>query len=220
MDLDSVLKLTQIAFYAIAGAITILTYIKAKNGLLNAVNTEYKKRVMDRLAEISRELVSEYDWYSPSHWSKVDPVMEVLDHLHGECLPHKEEILRTKQIQMPPGIPVSEFEQKLYRMAEIVKSDPFIPRAIRSQLLDFYEGRAAVMTRVFIEEIGAYRKALENGKHWDTLDANHGWVHNRILERLREQGCGIEQIEEEVHALRDAIQDYFEAFDPISRSRA
>ena len=48
--LDDVLKIVQITFYIFGVIIAILTYSKCKKScLLNTVNTEYKKRVMDRL---------------------------------------------------------------------------------------------------------------------------------------------------------------------------
>ncbi len=46
MTLDDGLKVTQIAFYVAAGVVAILTYLKAKRGLLNTVNTEYQKKVV------------------------------------------------------------------------------------------------------------------------------------------------------------------------------
>jgi hypothetical protein len=216
MSLDDTLKLVQIGFYVAAGTVAILTYIKAKNGLLNAVNTEYKKRVMDRLAEISKDLIAEYDPESPKHWSRIDSVKEVLDILHKEIRPRKAEIIRTGE--MDTGIPCSSRWLELSRMADIIRSDPFIPRHIRAKLLDLFESRAEVMMGVYCDEVEGYQNELKKGKHWDTLDTNHHWLHNRILDKLNERGCGIAQIEKEVHALRNIIQDYFESFDPIKRA--
>ena len=215
MSLDEYLKLAQIGFYVTAGSVAVLTYIKAKNGLLNAVNTEYKKRVMDRLAEVSRELLAEYDPESPKHWSKVDSVREVLARLHENVVPHKEEILQSGK--MWPGIPISSKEQELYRSVAVLRSDPFILRHIRDRLVDFFENRANVMTQVYCEAIRTYAEGLGKGKYWDTLEENHGWLHNQILAELRKRGCGIEQLEVEVHGLRNSIQDYLESFDPIRR---
>jgi hypothetical protein len=216
MNIDNALKLAQIAFYLTAGAVAVLTYIKAKNGLLNAVNTEYKKRVMDRLAEISKDLIAEYDPESPKHWSKIDSVKEVLDVLHNEIRLHKAQIIQKGKIDT--GIPCSSKWLELSRVADLIRSDPFVPRQIRKKILDLFENRAHVMLEVYIQEIERYQKELAKGKHWDTLDSNHHWLHNRIIDKLRERGCGISEIESEVHALRNVIQDYFESFDPIKRS--
>ncbi len=215
ISLTQFLVLSQIAFYLIAGTVAILTYIKAKNGLLNAVNTEYKKRVFDRLAEISKELLSEYDPESPKFWTKADSVKEVLSILHSHILPDKDRILKTGKIF--PGIPVSSKESELNRMAAVVRSDPFIPKHIRDKLVDFYEARANVMTEVFFNKVTEYTNQLSKGERWDTLETNHNWLHNEIMDDLRNRGCGISELENEVHDLRDMIQNYFESFDPLKK---
>lgn len=213
MSIDDWQKIAQIAFYVTGGLVAVLTYIKAKNGLLNSVNTEYKKRVMDRLAEVSSDLLSEYDPESPKHWTRVDSVKEVLGRLHERCRDHKDEIIKSGGFF--PGIPISTRERELYRAAQIIRSDPFIPRILRTKILDFFEGRAEVMSTVYVEAIEQYQNDLKSGKYWDSLDTNHYWLHNKILEKMNDRGCGISQIEEEVHRLRNSIQDYFEQFDPI-----
>ncbi|MCD4774880.1 MAG: hypothetical protein K8S15_02380 [Candidatus Aegiribacteria sp.] len=42
------------------------TYEVQKKGLLNAVNTEYKQKVINRLDELAKELGSEFDSKSPN----------------------------------------------------------------------------------------------------------------------------------------------------------
>ena len=54
--LDPLLKATQILFYVVAGTVAVLTYRKAKDTLLNTVNTEYQKKVIGRLEELAKEL--------------------------------------------------------------------------------------------------------------------------------------------------------------------
>lgn len=213
MHLDEWLKVTQMGFYITAGSVAVLTYLKAKNGLLNAVNTEYKKRVMDRLAEVSSDLLSEYDPESPNHWIRKKSVQEVLEQLHESIRDHKEEII--KYGHMKGGIPIPSEYQRLQRTAILVRSDPFIPRDLRSEILDFFENRAETMIGIYIEQIEQYQNGLKTGKYWDALDNNHNWLHNRILDELVKRGCGISQIEEEVHKIRNHIQDYFEQYDPI-----
>jgi len=215
MTLDDFLKLTQIVFYVTAGIVAVLTFIKAKNGLLNSVNTEYKRRVMDHLAFLSDELYSEFDDKSENFWAKADSVKEVLVRLHERCKPYKDKIISSKT--MPPGIPISFLEQKLTRMLGKFKSDPFIPLSIRGQVIFLLEKRSSVMRKVFIEAIDNYKKELAKGKHWDTLDTNWGWVHNKINDRLYKEGCGTSQIEDEVHKIRESIRKYLESFDPMTK---
>lgn len=216
MELDDYLKISQIGFYITAGTVAVLTYIKAKNGLLNAVNTEYKKRVMDRLDEISRDLLSEYDPDSPNYWLRQDSVGEVLRILHKDIAQLKDRLTSGEEYHVP--IPVSNKESSLYRQSTLTKSDPFIPRSIRDRIVDFFENRADVMSDTYIEEIKEYVERLKEGKGWDTLETNHHVVHNKIIQRLLERGCGIDSIEKEVHDIRISIQEYFEKFDPIKNT--
>ena len=86
------LKLVQIVFYAIGAVVAILTYRAAKRGLLNTVNTEYQKRVMDRLQKLSDDLYTEFDESSPTYWAKSRPVQDVLGHINDVFERHREEI--------------------------------------------------------------------------------------------------------------------------------
>ena len=72
-----------------------------------------------------------------------------------------------------------------------------------------------VIRRTYHEEITSYQADLAKGKHTDTLDENLHWISNRINRKLYDQGCGISQIEEEVHNIRLAIQRYFDSYNPI-----
>ena len=73
------------------------------------------------------------------------------------------------------------------------------------------------MHEAYCIEIDKYKKELAEGKHWDTLDENHNWMHNLILERLYSAGCGISQNQDEMHAIRNDIQKYLEGYNPIKR---
>lgn len=70
LSIDDILKIVQIGFYITVATITVLTYRSAKNGLLNTVNTEYQKKVIAKLEELSNELGSEIDSTSPNYWAK------------------------------------------------------------------------------------------------------------------------------------------------------
>jgi len=211
--MEDIVKIVQICFYVTASIVAVLTFIKAKNGLLNSVNTEYQKRVMDRLASLSDELWSEFDNDSPNYWIKTDSVKEVLDRIHKDALPHKHEII-TNSLEIP-GIPVPEMVVNLEANISRIKSDPFIPTKIRQKVIDLLLRRVSAMSEVFHVEIKKYQQDLTEGKHWETIDTNHHWLHNKINEGLYERGCGISHIEESAHELRLEIQKYFEQFNPI-----
>jgi hypothetical protein len=70
LSLDEIQKVAQIAFYVTLAVVTVLTFLRAKKGLLSNVNTEYHKKVIERLDALSKALLDEYDLDSPNHWSK------------------------------------------------------------------------------------------------------------------------------------------------------
>jgi hypothetical protein len=213
---DIVVKIFQVMFYITGSAIAILTYIKAKNGLLNSVNTEYQKKVMDRLSILAKEVYDEFDRTSDKFWAKEDQAKEVLHDLHEKIIPYKHEILTKKE--MPPGVKLPSKFEELDVFLNKIKSDPFVPRKIREKVVFLLEKRTKTMFTAYMQEIDAYKDGLKEGKYWDTLETNHHWFHNQINDRLYKEGCGISQIEEAAHEIRDEIQGYFESFDPIKGS--
>jgi hypothetical protein len=213
MTLDDTFKIAQIGFYGLIAFVTVLTFWRAKEGLLNSVNTEYHKKVIERLEDLSKVLLDEYDWDSPNHWSNKHPVAKIVSDINKNFMNHKEEILQRGSF---PGIPSHPDYERLKALVQRVKSDPFIPKAIRSRVTDLLENRADVILDVHLDHFERYKTALAKGKYSGDLDNNAGWIQNEILADLRKRGCGIEEIEHEVHEIRLAIQTYFERFDPDS----
>lgn len=213
MDLDSIAKIFQIFFYAGGLVIGFLTYRRAKTTILNTVNTEYHKKVIERLADVSEELYKEFDEASDEAWWKDDDVGEVLDRMHERVLPHKEKILATNEIY--GGIPISRKQQKLSAMIGKYKSDPFLPEAVRSKVLDFLEKRESAMGEAYYTVLEQYNEGLAQGKYWSSLETNKHWVSNQILDLLRVEGLGISEVEAKVHEIRHEVQKYFHRFSPI-----
>ena len=70
---------------------------------------------------------------------------------------------------------------------------------------------------VRMEHFRNYMDGLAAGKYPDeSLEMNFAWISNQINEDLRNQGCGLGQIDEEIHQIRLKIQDHFEAFNPLT----
>lgn len=212
ISLDDGVRIAQIGFYATIAIVTVLTFLRAKKGLLSNVNTEYHKKVIDRLDELSKTLLDEYDLDSPNHWSKKLTVEEAVDKINGDFLRWKSDIQRAGEFH--PGILNNADYHRLSRLVQRVKSDPFIPKEIRDKTVDLLGNRADVIIEVHISEMDKYCAELVKGKYQENLDENKYFVHNRVMKELRKRGCGIEEIEEEVHKLRLAIQGYFREFHP------
>ena len=214
--MDIAVKIFQVLFYITGSTIAVLTYIKAKNGLLNSVNTEYQKKVMERLSLLAMEMYDEFDENSENFWANEDQSKEVLSDLHEEIVPYKHEILTNKEIN--PGFSMPSKFDELSTFLKKLKSDPFIPKVIREKVINLLEKRINTMFSSYREELENYKSGLQDGKYWDTLETNHHWFHNKINERLYANGCGITQIEEAAHEIRNDIQSYFESFNPIKSS--
>jgi len=94
LSLDEIQKVAQIAFYVTLAVVTVLTFLRAKKGLLSNVNTEYHKKVIERLDTLSKALLDEYDLDSPNHWSKHLLAGDAVRKINKQFLASKEAILR------------------------------------------------------------------------------------------------------------------------------
>jgi hypothetical protein len=216
MTIDDYLKITQIGFYLTMALVAVLTYLKAKNTLLNSVNTEYHKHVIDALMKASSSLFSEFDESSENHWTKGDRLKEIIDEINGEFVEHKDKILEMGEFV--GGVRVSDLEKRLMSMIREYKSDPFLPEEIRSKIIDLLQNRFDVQHSITFREITEYRNQLAKGKYNDSLEHNWAWLGNKINDQLYEQGCGVSQIEEAVHQIRLDIQKYLEKFNPLKNA--
>jgi tetrahydromethanopterin S-methyltransferase subunit B len=214
--LGDTLKIIQITFYTIGTIIAILTYLAAKRGLLNTVNTEYQKRVMDRLHKLSEDLYSEFDPSSPMYWANIRPVHNAIQQINEVFENNKDEILTERKFYY--GTPYTKDVKRLQHLLDPVVSDPFIPDNIRTAVIDLLKTRLHVLHGIYICEFEKYTDNLAKGKHsplTELDDVNN--IHNKIVKKQKMQGCGVAQIEEEVHEIRGLIQDYFSSFNPHRR---
>lgn len=216
MLLDNISKIFQIAFYVVGGSVAVMTYLKAKNGLLNTINTEYHKKVIERLALLSDELFAEFDRSGDKFWSKDDIAGEVIKRIHEELADYKEDILSKKADPKDIcGIPVPSKHQEIDAYLNRVKSDPFIPPTIRNKVVSYLSGRSSSMMNAIVEEAELYIKGLGEGKYWSTSETNQYWFHNHLMDRIRKDGFGIQDNEKLVIEIREDIRKYFEAYNPI-----
>ncbi|GBQ42114.1 hypothetical protein CFR79_14580 [Komagataeibacter saccharivorans] len=221
IKLDDTLKAVQIAFYVVGTSVAVLTYRAARRGLLNTVATEYQKRVMDRLQQLSEDLFSEFDDASLTHWSRTNPVHDTIKEINeifidDDLVDLKEEIFAARRYDY--GIPILPNVLRLMHMLKPITSDPFIPRNIKAAVVDLIENRINVMQSIYNTEFERYtdRLAKRKQKPLTKLDDINKF-HNRIIDQLNQQGCGIRSIEVDTHNIRAMIQDYFESFNPHRR---
>ncbi len=245
LSLDCILTVTQIMFYIVASVVAILTFRSARKGLLNTVNTEYYKKVLGKVEELSEELISEFDQNSPNYWIKNKGIEQSIERIHDDMVQNKKLILTNKMFM--PGVPVDYFSIKLMNFVNKIKSDPFIPSEIRNQVVKHLEHRAITMQRICLEELNnyinnvihnnledyviakapvtdrsklkpsnIYKRSVDNSIHIDNEAMRHNVyiLENIINGKLYDNGCGVSQVEDEVHKIRLFIQSYFEKYNP------
>ena len=214
MKLEVLLIIVQILFYITVGTIAVLTYLSAKKGLLNTINTEYHKRIFDKIESLSEELLSEFDPKSENYWCKKgDHLTGPLDEIHETYKKNKKEILKRKEFSTV--VPTPDSYERLQRIILRIKSDPFLPDSIRDNILENLETRVQLIHEISWNEIKRYTNELALGKLGDDFEVNSATVHNRINEKMYEMNCGISQVEEQIHNIRLFIKDYMKQFNPI-----
>ena len=161
MDIDTILKISQTTFYVVAILLTTLTYLNARKGLLNTVNTEYHKHVIERLKELSTELLSEFDEFSDNYWARNKSLDEALQRIRDDFAENRDHIKKADDFT---GIPVPNDYLKMSNWAKKVRSDPFIPRKLREHIFDLLNTRADVMMAACHDCFERYQRALLDGK--------------------------------------------------------
>jgi hypothetical protein len=214
IDVAAVAQSVQIAFYVVVATVAVLTYRSARRGLLNTVRTEYVKRVMDRLTEVSAELASEFDPDSPHYWVGNRFAHELLEEVHEEYSAIGREEY-AKRMTFDGGFRGTSEQRRMRVFLARVQTDPFIPRDTRAKIVAYLERRLQLTTDIYWEMVNKYRRYLaEKQPELDQLKENHDWFHNWIVAEEHRQGIGVEHIEKQIAELREAIQDYFESFNP------
>ena len=212
IDWDTVSKAMQSLFYVCAIVLGVLTYRRARTTILNTVNTEYHKKVIEKLAELSDTLHAEFDQSSEQSWTKSDDVGDAVEIINANFEKYKEQILESRE--WGHGIPVSKDWKRLHALAERYKSDPFLPDPVRRRTLALLEGRLSAIFHAHLTILRKYTEELAQGKHQATLKTNKHWLHNQVNDSLNTAGYGIDAVESEVHAIRLEIQAYFKKFEP------
>ncbi len=215
VSLDGLVKIIQILFYLAGGTVAVLTFRSARRGLLNSVNTEYQKRVMDRLRELADELSAEFDSHSPTYWVRQRTVEIVVGDINKVFAANRKQILARGAFST--GLRQTEEMIRIMELLRRIKIDPFIPRQIRDVVAELLDKRIRTISAIHLDEFTQYCASLARGRHIsaDELEGNYAWVSNRINDRLYKEGVGISQIEDAVSKVQLAIQEYLESFDPL-----
>jgi hypothetical protein len=199
---DLILKLVQIGFYLCAMLFTLLTYRSAKRGLLNTINTEYHRRVIDRLSEVSRELWREFELHPEG--LVVELTAEICRRTRTPgAFPAGEAVALGYDAGSTPRFAVAQTLGKLYFS---LIADPFVPRVIRDPTCAMLKHRiwaTSVAAEKTLEFVGARQGA--------DLERN---VRQTLITLLSEAGYSPRAAREKMYRLRIMIQTYLLSFDP------
>ncbi|WJE18831.1 hypothetical protein QRY07_19050 [Bacillus cereus] len=218
--ISDIASLVQIAFYITGSTVAVLTYKSAKKGLLNTVNTEYQKRVMDRLEALSSVLYSEFDPESDEYWLNREGKITVIDIVNKDLEDYRK--FQERNMSLEPeekykaGILVVSIEEKLTKLIQDIKSDPFLPDEIANHVVEKLTFRRDTVNIIMDEEIDAYRQKLFRHEFTEPEMLPY-FISNKINTRMYEAGCGISQVEEDVHNIRILIREYLKSFNPLKK---
>lgn len=212
-NLQDLTSIFQIAFFITGGTVAILTYKSAKRSLLNTVNTEYQKRVMDKLEHLSKKLYDEFNPESDNYWMKTsERQRQYFDEIVDG---YKNRNSDEENAYNLPGVRSSIYDIEIEILLNDVKTDPFIPEEIIDKLVDGLDTKQVSRKLIFYEGIQDFKKELSEGKFDQDIDEASFAIQNYLNDKMYEAGCGTSQIEDEIHEVRKAIRRYLNTFDPF-----
>jgi len=215
LSLESAQKMAQILFYFVVATIAVFTFLKAKNGLLNSVNTEYQKKVIERLLELSIDFREHFDTKSPHYWANDRSITRLVDDvnnafLDGPYLEYDEEY--------PYGYSRTAMSERIQYLLGKVKADPLIPSQIRNGIFETLDHITFVREAVHHAAVDEYYEHIKQGGELyktDGTDFEYQKFHNKIIQRLADNECGISEMEHRIIYINEIIQVYLESFDPV-----
>ncbi|MEH7321212.1 hypothetical protein V7113_30535 [Priestia megaterium] len=216
IPLQEISSIVQICFYITGSTIAILTYRSAKKGLLNTVNTEYQKRVMDHLAELSNMLCAEFDQDSEQYWALPNNNPEFVSIVEGIINRYSEHLQKhgnSETFELTYELRKEHWRAR--ELAERIKSDPFLPDDIASYVVNHLEKRSEVLGETIIEEFESLREILRT-QQFSSLDKLPFNTHMKIVSKLNDKGMSMHHIAEEVHHIRGMIKEHLKSYNPLN----
>lgn len=180
------------------------------------MNTEYKKRVMDNLDHISKELNKYSDENSDHYWSKKgDIVIDYLEKIVDVYI--NEDKYDPKVVtHLRTSIDKAIMDNHIKKLLFEVQSEPFLPEEVINKINFYLKEKVHEMDRILYEEIIKFKKQLRKGQYDHCLSDAPYIVSNIINDKMYENACGVSQIEEDIQNIRLYIRKYLKSFDPFN----
>ena len=214
IKMEDLKAIAEICFYCLTGILAVLTYLSAKRVLLNTVNTEYQKKVIIRLEDLSKILADEFYMHSEKYWVKNDTyLITQIKTINEMYAGNPDSLLNEDELTLESN-PQASY---LLALENEIKADPFVPKRIREAIIDNIIKRAYTIDAIYHSHLSQYASELAHGKADRSFEENYRRLEDSISKELVLKNCGILQIEDEVNYIRLYIQEYFESFRPIKK---
>jgi hypothetical protein len=170
------------------------------------MNQEYLRRTVKKLLWLSDYLASEFDVTS-------DNYSEIHIRFQERKIRDIYDLADKAKSQKDIGMLMSEayVDPWLYRqlnMADLIKTDPFLPKEIRKKVAETYSDRAEKMGTAYCKVIEKYCKDLYDGRLKDGYEEIDRKVRGKIGQEYRKVKWGWEDAQKKINKLRQEIEEY------------
>lgn len=211
--LEPIKSVFQTLFYMVTIAVAILTYINAKKSILSPVNTEYQKRIFDRLAEVTSFLCSEFQMGSSEYYLYQLPMEETLKEITDEYERIKNDIEDKNDFHVT-DYPVNPEWIKFRKKYDEVQFDPYIPEKLKTPILEYLNKRAESSSIAHNQAVSNFIRDANEESCAYVIKEDSWRLHNYFLEALEQQKCDTETLEPEVNKIKENFQEYMQSFQP------
>ena len=213
MVIQNIASAFQIVFYIVGSTVAVMTYISAKKGLLNTVNTEYHKRSMDHLEALSKRL---FEFSSTEKWLQNEFKN---DQYIIELIENHQQDKRDENIFAFVTIKENQLVKEFEDLISSIKSEPFLPEEISVRVIRNLENKVETWSTIYNRGISELQSNLLNATGDIDVESTLMSVQNSIGNERRKKGCSIEDLENEIEDIRIYIRSYLKSFDPFYKKK-
>ena len=206
-------NVAQILFWVLTSVLASLAYFNAKKTLLSPVNTEYQKRIFDKLEILSKKLFSELKIGDDNYWLYQRPMKEVFTEICNEYKNNKESVHEF-------GLEIScssVGKNYIYfqKLADEIRYELFLPDALKEPLISYLEQRAEAEIFSTAFAVDSYINMINENKNYEEIDEEKFMeIENFYIDGMSESGFDNEAITTKNKEIMDKIINYVQSFNP------
>lgn len=211
--IELIKSISQIIFYVVTMIVAIFTYINARKSILSPVNTEYQKRIFDRLSEITNFICSEFQFGKSEYHLYQLPMEETLKEIVGEYELVKSSIADKGSFDIT-DFPASKEWIKFSKKYDEVQFDPYIPEKLKEPILKYLSKRADAANIAHCQAVKNFIDYANEHGCSNVINIDNDEIHNYYLVAMEQQNCDVDSLEIEVDKIKENFQKYMESFQP------